>query len=36
MVNGACMTVDPESGKVLPETERLGRILKTLERKVSA
>jgi methylmalonyl-CoA mutase cobalamin-binding subunit len=36
MVNGACMTVDPKSGKVLPETERLGRILKTLERKVSA
>ncbi len=36
MVNGACVAVDPESGKVLPETERAERILRVLEKKVPA
>ncbi len=27
MVNGACVAVDPESGKVLPEADRIERIL---------
>ncbi len=36
MVNGACVAVDPESGKVLPEADRIERILRALEKRVSA
>jgi len=32
MVNGACVTVDPESGEVLPERERVKRILSSLRK----
>ena len=32
MIGGACVTIDPESGGVLPEAQRVERILDSLRR----
>ncbi|HHY11514.1 MAG TPA: cobalamin B12-binding domain-containing protein [Firmicutes bacterium] len=36
MVNGACVTVDPDSGKVLAEAKRVERIISAIRKSVSA
>ncbi len=36
MVDGACVTVDPETGNVVPEAERVRRIISAIRKKLSA
>ncbi len=33
MVNGGCEAIDPETGRVLPESERVSRILEEIQKK---